>query len=87
MKLILHEKARVKNKLEELPSVLKIYPSDANFLLVKTKNARGIYDFLIRRGIVVRDRSRVLHCENCLRITIGTPSENDQLIAALNDLK
>ncbi len=87
VQVILKEKSRVKDELSEIPGILKIYPSDANFLLVKTTNAREIYDFLVSRGIVVRDRSRVLHCENCLRITIGTPDENDQLIKALNDMK
>src|SRR6185437_5120870 len=59
-------------ELEALPSVLKVYPSDANFLLVKTTDAHGIYEHLLGAGIVVRDRSRVRLCEGCLRITVGT---------------
>jgi histidinol-phosphate aminotransferase len=62
-----------------------VYPSDANFLLVKMRHAREIYAFLLSRGIVVRDRSRTPGCEGCLRITIGTPAENMQLWEALCD--
>ncbi|MES2647999.1 MAG: histidinol-phosphate transaminase [Bacteroidota bacterium] len=69
--------------LEQMPGVEKVYPSDANFLLVKIKDARQIYDFLLTRSIVVRDRSRVQLCENCLRVTIGTEQENTDLIDAL----
>ena len=61
----------------------KVYPSDANFLLVKMENARKIYEFLAVRGIIVRDRSKVILCDDCLRITIGTGDENKQLLAAL----
>src|ERR1700754_1271775 len=56
--------------------VLDIYPSDANFILVKTTDPKGIYNFLVQQGIIVRDRSKVELCEGCLRITIGTPDEN-----------
>lgn len=71
--------------LGTLPYVLKIYPSDANFILVKTTDAKAIYSFLVERGIIVRDRSRVILCEGCLRITIGTPQENKLLIETLKD--
>ena len=74
-------------QLLKLPVVEKIFPSDANFLLVKTVNARGIYNYLLDKGIVVRDRSKVELCEGCLRITIGTPTENNTLINALTDFK
>jgi histidinol-phosphate aminotransferase len=60
-----------------------VYPSDANFLLVKVSNAKEIYDYLLTKAIVVRDRSKVELCEGCLRITVGTKNENDQLIEAL----
>jgi len=63
--------------------VLKVYPSDANFLLVKTTDARGIYGWLLAEGIVVRDRSRVELCEGCLRITVGTEQENAALVSAM----
>ncbi len=70
-----------------LPSVEKVYPSDANFLLVKIKDARKVYQYLLTRGIVVRDRSNVLLCDNCLRITIGTERENTLLVDALLEME
>lgn len=69
--------------LSGLSLVLHVYPSDANFLLVKTTDARGIYQYLVDKGIIVRDRSRVMLCEGCLRITVGTPEENQELIRML----
>jgi histidinol-phosphate aminotransferase len=63
--------------------VEKVYPTDANFLLVKIKEAKAVYDFLLTKGIVVRDRSRVMLCEDCLRITVGTEQENTALVDAL----
>jgi histidinol-phosphate aminotransferase len=67
----------------QMPIVEKVYPSDANFLLVKMKDARKIYDYLLEEGIVVRDRSKVMLCEDCLRITVGTEQENTTLVDAL----
>ena len=69
--------------LQKLPMVVKVYPSDANFLLVQVKDAAGVYDYLLKQGIVVRDRSNVQLCEQCLRITIGTEKENTILVDAL----
>lgn len=69
--------------LAGLPVVKKIYPSDANFLLVKTVDANGIYEYLLQEGIVVRNRSKVELCEGCLRITVGTGKENELLVKAL----
>ena len=69
--------------LEQLPMVKKVYPSDANFLLVKMPEARKVYEFLLTKGIVVRDRSSVKLCDDCLRITIGTEQENTILVDAL----
>jgi histidinol-phosphate aminotransferase len=66
-----------------LPLVQTVYPSDANFLLVKMENARGVYERLLDEGIVVRDRSKVELCEGCLRITVGTEKENEELLKAL----
>ncbi|GAA4312921.1 histidinol-phosphate transaminase [Compostibacter hankyongensis] len=80
-----HARQQLKTQLEKLSIVEKVYPSEANFLLVKTTDPAGIYGFLVRDGIIVRDRSRVELCEGCLRITIGTPAENEKLLAALND--
>jgi histidinol-phosphate aminotransferase len=82
---IVREREVLRTALLQLPLVQKIYPSDANFLLVKTENAREIYDHLLTRGIVVRDRSKVELCEGCLRITVGTPHENTSLIDELNE--
>jgi histidinol-phosphate aminotransferase len=73
--------------LADLPLVQTVYPSDANFLLVKMQNARGIYENLLKDGIVVRDRSKVDLCEGCLRITIGTAKENAELVEALRGLR
>lgn len=72
--------------LKELKQVQHIYPTDANFILVKVDNAKAIYDYLVRRGTIVRDRSKVELCEGCLRITIGTTEENQLLIQQLQQL-
>ena len=77
---LIAERKRVAAALAELPFVEKVYPSDANFLLVKTARPRELYDYLIARELIVRDRSRTPGCEGTLRITIGTPAENDRLI-------
>jgi len=69
--------------LQDMPTVEKVYPSDANFVLVKIKNAHKVYEFLLSRGIVVRDRSNVKLCNDCLRITVGTEQENTLLVDAL----
>lgn len=74
---------QMSDELAALPVVKKIYPSDANFLLVKVADAKAVYQYLLGKGIVVRDRSRVELCEGCLRITVGTESENHQLLEAL----
>jgi histidinol-phosphate aminotransferase len=66
--------------LGSVTAVQKIYPSDANFLLVRVTDAKAMYNFLLARGIVVRDRSKVELCEGCLRITVGTETENRELI-------
>jgi len=66
--------------------VERVYPTDANFVLVKIKAARNIYDQLIERSIIVRDRSTVVLCTDCLRITVGTPEENKKLIQTLKTL-
>ncbi len=80
---LIAERERVAAALTELPYIEKVYPSDANFLLVKTARPREIYDYLIARELIVRDRSRTPGCEGTLRITIGTPEENDRLIEEL----
>ncbi len=80
---LIAERERVAAALTELPYIEKVYPSDANFLLVKTARPRELYDYLIARELIVRDRSRTPGCEGTLRITIGTPEENDRLIQEL----
>ena len=75
---------QMEEDLAHASSVVKVFPSDANFLLVEFKDARGMYDYLIVKGIVVRDRSNVLLCENCLRITVGMDLENQHLMQAIN---
>ena len=74
-------------ELPALPVVRKVYPSDANFLLVKVTEPLNIYRYLLDQGIVVRDRSRVELCEGCLRITVGSPAENEALVKALGNFK
>lgn len=71
--------------LEGIPLVERVFPSDANFLLVKVKNAKSVYEYLLTRGIVVRDRSNVRLCDDCLRITIGTEQEITLLVNALRE--
>jgi histidinol-phosphate aminotransferase len=80
------EREKLKNELLHLSFTEMVYPSDANFLLVKMKNASGIYTRLVEKGIIVRDRSKVVLCDDCLRITIGTPDENKILIQSLSKL-
>ena len=69
------------------PQVVKVFPSDANFLLVEFTQARAMYDYLVGKGIVVRDRSNVLLCDNCLRITVGTDAENLKLVDSINSFQ
>jgi histidinol-phosphate aminotransferase len=73
------------NVLSNFPTVEKVNPSDSNFIFVKIKDARKAYEFLLTKGIVVRDRSNVQFCENGLRITVGTEDENTELIDALGE--
>lgn len=80
---ILAQRDVLRNMLTTLPCVKEIYPSDANFLLVKVTDANGIYKYLQEKGIIVRNRNRVTLCQNCLRITVGTPAENIEIVNAL----
>jgi histidinol-phosphate aminotransferase len=81
---ILSERRRLELQLPLLEVVEQVFPSDSNFLLVRVSDADGLYQHLSAHGIIVRNRSRELHCENCLRITVGTVEENDQLLEALS---
>jgi histidinol-phosphate aminotransferase len=85
IRIIVAERKRLETELKTIPLVETIYPSDANFLLVKVEQARKLYEYLLEKGIVVRDRSTTPGCAGCLRITVGTPKENDVLLRALND--
>jgi histidinol-phosphate aminotransferase len=86
VKLLIDEREKITGQLNDFPFVIKIYPSDANFLLVKMHDAKGIYNYLVEKGIIVRDRSTVHLCNDSLRITIGTPEENEKLLETLNEL-
>jgi histidinol dehydrogenase len=77
------ERWKLEQRLSVLPCVEKVFPSEANFLLVRVADARALYEYLLKKGIVVRDRSSQPLCHNCLRITVGTPDENQKLIQAL----
>ena len=83
VKLLLSERVRLMQAFQELPLCEKIYPTDANFFLARVTDAQRIYDYLVDRGIIVRNRSKIQLCSNCLRITIGSHTENNELIAAL----
>ena len=86
IKELLTERRKVAAYLSELKWVETVFPSDANFLLVRVDDANKRYDALLTRKVVVRNRTMQTNCENCLRITIGTPKENNQLIEACNKI-
>lgn len=83
VKTILLERGRMIEAFKLLPFCEKIYPTDANFFLTKVNNAQAIYDYLKGKGVIVRNRTNVHLCGNCLRITIGSKSENNELLSAL----
>ncbi|MCQ2095912.1 MAG: histidinol-phosphate transaminase [Bacteroidaceae bacterium] len=79
------ERLRVAEALRTKPNVRKVYPSDANFLLVEVDDADGTYERLVRRKVIVRNRNNVAGCEGCLRITIGTKAENNILLSSISE--
>jgi histidinol-phosphate aminotransferase len=83
---ILSNREKLVKALKALKTVIRVYPSDANFVLVRVENAPLTYKYLTEQAIIVRDRSRVTLCHNCLRITVGTQEENENLIKALGKL-
>uniref|UniRef100_A0AB33INC7 Histidinol-phosphate aminotransferase n=1 Tax=Prevotella sp. GTC17253 TaxID=3236793 RepID=A0AB33INC7_9BACT len=83
VKTILAERNRMCMAFKELPICKTVYPSDANFFLAEMDGAQQIYDYLVAKGIIVRNRTKVVLCNNCLRITVGAKSENNELLAAL----
>ena len=80
---LLKERSHLLPAIAELPICKAVYPSDANFFLARVTDANDIYRYLVDNGIIVRNRSRVELCDNCLRFTIGTPEENNALLGAL----
>jgi histidinol-phosphate aminotransferase len=78
------EREDLVKKLGVLSFVQKIYPSDANFILVRVEDANKVYNFLKEKGIIVRNRNNVILCEGCIRITVGTEKENNELVEVLN---
>lgn len=87
IKTIVAERKTISDELTKFPFVKKVYPSDANFILVKVTDAQNLYNHLVNEKIVVRDRSKVSLCEDCLRITIGTKEENKKLLVTLKNYK
>ena len=87
VKQIISERNILENKLQNINFITKIYPSDANFLLVKMDNAQEVFDKLLLEKIIVRNRTKVVLCENCLRITVGTAQENEKLLLALKSFE
>ena len=87
VKILLQERDRVMSAFRLLPQCKHVYPTDANFFLARMTDATAIYQYLVGQGIIVRNRSNVALCHNCLRITIGSKTENTQLLAALRSLK
>ncbi len=81
---IISERKQLSNKLREIDLVDKVYPSDANFLLLKVDDANKRYNQLVKQGIVVRNRSNQILCDNCLRFTVGTKKENEKLLKVLS---
>jgi histidinol-phosphate aminotransferase len=87
VKTIISERGKLAEELEKLSFVQKVYPSNANFLLVKMDSAREKFEYLMNEGVIVRDRSKVALCEGSLRITVGSPEENRELLMKLESIK
>ena len=83
--VIVNERDRLESVLPRYPFVRRVFPSDANFILVRVDDADALYDYLLGKGIIVRNRTRVPGCAGCLRLTVGLPAENDALLRALDD--
>ena len=85
VKAILKNREKLEKQLAKVKCIKEVYPTDANFILVKTIDSDAIYKYLIEKGIVARNRNGITLCDNCLRITVGTAEENKQVIAALKN--
>ena len=81
---IVNERKRLASILPRFPFVKQVFPSDANFILVRVDDANALYDYLLGKGIIVRNRTRVPGCAGCLRLTVGLPAENEALLNALD---
>ena len=81
------ERTRLIEEFRKLPCCLTVYPTDANFFLAKVTDARKIYQYLVQEGIIVRNRSHITLCNDCLRVTIGTRVEDNTLLEALKKYK
>ncbi len=84
---ILFQRVYLESELAKIPMVSKIYPSDSNMILVKFENAKPVFQYLLKQKIILRDRSNVVLCDNCIRISVGTNSENETLIKILNNFE
>ncbi|EGN57385.1 histidinol-phosphate aminotransferase [Hallella multisaccharivorax DSM 17128] len=85
--LILLERKRMLQAFKELPVCKEVFPTDANFFLARMTDAQGIYDYLVGKGIIVRNRTHIKLCNDCLRVTIGTKTENAELLSALREMQ
>jgi histidinol-phosphate aminotransferase len=83
VKILMAERSRLIQAFMELPVCEKIYKTDANFFLAKVTDANAIYNYLVDKGVIVRNRNKVQLCQNCLRVTIGNRTENNELLSAL----
>ncbi len=83
---LLAERDRLERELAKLPCVVRTYPTDANFILTQVKDANATYRYLVEQGVIVRNRNSVTFCAGCLRVTVGSPEENDILLDALRNM-
>lgn len=81
--ILLNERSRILKLLAKIELIQKIYPTDANFVLIKLDDANALYQYLVDQSIIVRNRNTVSLCQGCIRITIGTPEENDILLSEI----
>lgn len=87
VQILKEERARLEAEFASLPCTVRLFPSDANFFLVRVTDAVTIYNYLVQKGIIVRNRHSVSLCGNCLRVTVGTREEDDELLRALKDFR
>ena len=85
VKELLSEREKLVERLRQFTFVQHIYPSDANFVLVKVAQPNEMYNWLAANGVVVRNRTNVILCEGCLRLTVGTPFENEKLLQVMKE--